>query len=187
MYESLKIINWPDPRLKKISRPVEVFNEDLQRLTARMFELMRERRGVGLAAPQVGLNIRLFVINPSGEAQDDRIYVNPELFDLEGEEEAEEGCLSLPQVNINVWRAKNARIRAQNLQGGTFEEALSGYVPRIWQHEQDHLNGTLLTDRMGAVAKMSHRRILKDLQEKYFAEHPPAPSAKPARSKAKRR
>lgn len=189
MYESLKIINWPDPRLKKISRPVDLFNDDLHRLTTRMFELMRERRGVGLAAPQVGLNIRLFVINPTGEPADDRIYVNPELFDLEGEEEAEEGCLSLPQVNVNVWRAKDARIRAQNLQGDTFEEVLSGYVPRIWQHEHDHLNGTLLTDRMGAVAKMSHRRILKELQQQYAAEHPQvaAPTRPPSPRTARKR
>lgn len=185
MYESLNIINWPDPRLKKVSRPVEIFNDDLRCLTTRMFELMRLRRGVGLAAPQVGLNLRLFVINPTGEPADDRIYVNPELFDLEGEEEAEEGCLSLPEVHINVWRARDARIRAQDLEGNTFEDILSGYVPRIWQHENDHLNGTLLTDRMGPVAKMTHRRILKDLQEAYAAEHPAAaPPRKAARAKA---
>src|SRR5579864_7659144 len=99
MCEDLTIILWPDPRLKKVSKDVVTFDDTLKALTVRMFELMREHRGVGLAAPQVGINIRLFVMNPTGEPEDDRIYVNPILTEGEGEEEAEEGCLSLPKMN----------------------------------------------------------------------------------------
>src|SRR4051812_7283766 len=98
MYEDLKIIFYPDPRLSKMSKPVTAFDQKLRELAARMFVLMRENRGVGLAAPQVGLNIRLFVMNATGKPEDDRIYVNPELSEPLGEEEAEEGCLSLPQI-----------------------------------------------------------------------------------------
>ena len=167
MYEDLKIIHYPDPRLKKVSKPVDRFDDDLRRLAARMFELMREAKGVGLAAPQVGKNVRLFVINPTGQPQDDRVYVNPVLSDAEGDDEAEEGCLSLPGININVSRAKSLRIHARDLDGNEFEEIGSGFVPRIWQHENDHLNGTLLTDRMGPVARMANRRVLKEMEEKY--------------------
>jgi peptide deformylase len=184
MFEELKIIHYPDPRLLKRSRSVERFDDDLKRLADRMFQLMREFRGVGLAAPQVGLNIRMFVMNPTGQPGDDRVYVNPELLDLEGEEEAEEGCLSLPDVHVNVLRAAVAQIKARDLDGKPIEQQEAGYVARIWQHETDHLNGTLLTDRMGAVARMTHRRVLKDLEAEYAAEHP-APPQESARKRVK--
>ena len=167
MYDDLKIIKWPDPRLKKMSVDVQAFDDNLRRLSERMFELMHEHRGVGLAAPQVGLNVRLFVINPTGEPADARVYVNPLLSDAEGEDEAEEGCLSIPKLNVNVARHKQIRMSARDVEGKPIEEAATGFVARIWQHEFDHLNGVLLIDRMGAVARMANRRLLKDLEEEY--------------------
>lgn len=178
MYEDLKIILYPDPRLKKVSQRVETFDASLKELAARMFELMREAKGVGLAAPQVGVNLRLFVMNPTGEPQDDRVYVNPVLSDGEGEEEAEEGCLSLPDIHTNVVRFKQLKMAAQDLDGKPIEEAANGFVPRVWQHEFDHLNGTLLTDRMGPVARMANRKRLKELEEQYADGHKPATAAK---------
>lgn len=168
MFEELKIIHYPDPRLRKMSVNVEQFDESVQRLAARMLELMREHKGVGLAAPQVGINLRLFVINPSGEPNDDRVYVNPQLSEPDGgEEESEEGCLSLPNITANILRTRTLRIDALDLAGKPFTDTQSGYIARIWQHEFDHLNGTLITDRMGAVAKMAARKTLKELEEKY--------------------
>ena len=169
MYEDLKIILWPDPRLKKVSKPVETFDPTLKALAARMFELMRAAKGVGLAAPQVGQNVRLFVMNATGEPADDRVYVNPMLTDGEGEDELEEGCLSLPDIHVNVVRFKQMKMTAQDLDGRPFEEAASGFPVRVWQHEFDHLNGTLITDRMGAVAKMAARKTLREMEEKYAA------------------
>ena len=171
MYDDLRIIFYPDPRLKKVSAPVTTFDENLKALAARMFELMRAHRGVGLAAPQVGLNVRLFVMNHTGEPQDDRVYVNPVLTEAEGFETAEEGCLSLPNLHVDVERSKRLRIQAQDVEGNPIDQVESGYMARVWQHETDHLNGTLLTDRMGAVAKMTSRRLLKELEEDYAAEH----------------
>ena len=171
MYEELKIILYPDPRLKRVSKPVEKFDEKLGALARRMFELMRESKGVGLAAAQVAQNVRLFIVNNTGNLEDDRVYVNPELFDADSEETGEEGCLSIPELHVQITRAKNVRIRAQDLTGKFFEQTESGYLPRIWQHELDHLNGILLTDRMGPSAKMEHRKLLKDLEDKYAAEH----------------
>jgi peptide deformylase len=172
MAKELKIIHYPDPRLRKISAPVTDFGPNLRELADRMVALMKAARGVGLAAPQVGENIRLFVMNPTGEEADLRVYVNPVLSDAEGEEEGEEGCLSLPNINAKLWRSKVLRMQAQDLDGNPFEETADGYLARIWQHETDHLNGTLIIDRMGPVARLASRRVLKDLQQKWDDEHP---------------
>jgi len=172
MASDLKIIFYPDPRLRKTSEPVTVFDQSLKDLAGRMLELMRGARGVGLAAPQVGENVRLFVMNPTGEEGDDHVYVNPVLEEAEGEEEGEEGCLSLPGINAKVWRSKTLRIQAQDLEGKAFEETADGYIARVWQHETDHLNGTMIIDRMGPVARLASRRILKELQQKWDDQHP---------------
>ena len=175
MFEDLKIILYPDPRLKKMSQPVTAFDERLRLLVNRMFELMREHKGVGLAAPQVGENVRLLVMNATQQPGDDRVYVNPILSDFEGEEELEEGCLSLPGIHVNVGRGKQVRMQAQDVEGRPIEEVATGFPARVWQHEFDHLNGTLLTDRMGPVARMTHRKVLNDLKEQYDLLHPPEP------------
>jgi peptide deformylase len=172
MFERLKIISYPDPRLRKVSAEVEKFDETLLALSKRMFELMREARGVGLAAPQVGKNIRLFVANHSGKPEDDRVYVNPVLSEAEGEEASEEGCLSLPNVTVEVNRAKTAKMTAKDLSGTVIEQLEAGYIARIWQHELDHLNGVLIIDKMGPTAKMENRKILKELEDKYETEKP---------------
>lgn len=185
MHQDLKIILWPDPRLKKMSKPVEAFGDALKALSGRMLELMREAKGVGLAAPQVGLNIRLFVMNATGEPADDRVYVNPVLTDGDGEEESEEGCLSLPDIHVNVVRFKQMKMSAHDLDGRPIEEAATGFVARVWQHEFDHLNGTMLTDRMGPVARMAARRVLKELEEKYLAANPKVVSTKSEMRNAK--
>lgn len=183
MDRPLEIINWPDPRLKKISQPVTTFDASLRELATRMLELMKAAKGVGLAAPQAGVNLRLFVMNPDGEPDHDRVYVNPVLSDGEGDEEAEEGCLSLPKIHLVVNRAKTMRVRAQDLDGHPFEQTETGYPARIWQHETDHLNGVLLLDRMGPGTKLLHRKILKELEEEYAAAHPVRPPAKRVKSK----
>src|SRR3954451_3975282 len=172
MASDLKIIFYPDPRLRKTSEKVTVFDQSLKDLAARMLELMRAARGVGLAAPQVGENVRMFVMNPSGEAGDDRVYVNPVLTDAEGEEEGEEGCLSLPGINAKVWRNKKLKMQAHDLAGNPIEETADGYIARVWQHEIDHLNGTMIIDRMGPVARLASRRILRELQQKWDDQHP---------------
>ena len=183
MFEDLQIILYPDPRLLKVSKPVKEINEEIRALAAKMFELMRAAKGVGLAAPQVGKNIRLFVMNPTGEPGDDRVIINPVLSEAEGEESGEEGCLSIPEIKVQIVRAKTVKLAAQDLAGKAIEETQSGYVARVWQHEFDHLNGTLLLDRMGAVAKMTHRKKIKSLEDDYSESHP----AKRASEKEKKK
>jgi peptide deformylase len=173
MADPLHIIFYPDPRLKRVSKKITAFDEKLGDLVKRMFELMREAKGVGLAAPQVGLNIRLFISNHTGDPKDDRVYVNPELSEADGNDAGEEGCLSLPGLHVQVDRAKSVHIKAHDLNGKVFEQTETGYLPRIWQHELDHLNGTLLIDRMGITAQMENRKLLKELEDKYAATAPP--------------
>src|SRR5213594_717437 len=115
MYDELKIILYPDPRLKKASAAVKELTPALRELAGKMLQLMREARGVGLAAPQVGHNLRMFVMNHTGEPKDHRVYINPELTEAEGSEEGEEGCLSLPEVNARIVRDKTVRITATHL------------------------------------------------------------------------
>jgi peptide deformylase len=171
-FEDLKIVLWPDPRLRKMSVDVEQFDDNLRTLVARMLELMRQSKGVGLAAPQVGLNIRLFVMNATGQPGDDRVYVNPILTEATGEEASEEGCLSLPQINAEILRHRTLHMEAKNLDGQPIAETETGYVARIWQHEFDHLNGTLILDRMGEQARIGCRKILRELEERYETENP---------------
>lgn len=169
--ESLRILLYPDPRLKKRSRPVEKFDDHLASLVKRMFELMRQQEGVGLAAPQVGVNLRLFVMNHTGKPEDDHVVINPALTALEGEIEAEEGCLSIPEVRVNVLRADRMKLAALDLEGKPFEREASELESRVWQHETDHLDGILLTDRMSFTEKMRFRKKLKELEQQRPTSH----------------
>lgn len=166
---NLRLITWPDPRLLKVSTEVKAFDAQLRAVAQEMFRIMREAGGVGLAAPQVGLNIRMFVMNHTGRPEDDRVIVNPVLSDPEGEEEREEGCLSLPAVNANVRRSMAVTLTARDLDGRPFTLRESGYIARIWQHEIDHLDGILLTQHMGLVDRVKCRRALRQLREEYEA------------------
>jgi peptide deformylase len=183
--KDLQIIVYPDPRLKKRSKPIEKFDAELTALANRMFDLMREAKGVGLAAPQVGINLQLFVMNPTGKPVDDRVYINPSLSEASGEETEEEGCLSLPEIRIDVSRSKILRMEAKDLKGEPILEEATGYIARIWQHEFDHLQGTMLTDRMGPVDRLKYRKAIKELEEIYEKAHPPTEKTK-TRSKRRR-
>lgn len=165
-YENLQIVHYPDPRLKKRCEPVLSFDDQLARTAERMFQIMRDEKGVGLAAPQVGLNLRFFVMNHTGEPADDRVIVNPKLEPLDGSDEDEEGCLSIPGVRVNVIRADRVKLTAQNLDGSPLEIIAEGFQTRVWQHETDHLDGILLTDRLSFSEKMRHRKTLRDLEAK---------------------
>jgi len=164
---SLEILKYPDPRLREVCTPVKAFDQNLRALAERMLELMFAAKGVGLAAPQVGVSICLFVSSPTFEPQDRRIYVNPRILRSDGEQEGEEGCLSFPGIACNIKRHNIVAIEALNPDGERFEETSEGLAARIFQHELDHLDGRLLVDRMGSVARLSNRRMLKELEERF--------------------
>lgn len=165
----LTVVHYPDPCLRRVCAPVTEFDDRLAALAARMLELMHAGRGVGLAAPQVGVLKRLFVMNVSGRPEDDLVFVNPEIRDMHGSQEAEEGCLSIPQVYVRVRRAARCRIVAQDLKGRHVELTGQDALCRVWQHETDHLNGILILDRMGPSDQIATKKRLKELEAAYRA------------------
>jgi peptide deformylase len=150
----LKVITFPHPTLRYTAKPIKRVDAMLRKIVSRMFELMYEHRGVGLAATQVDLPIRLFVMNSTGNRDEgvERVLINPVISRPRSNEELEEGCLSLPNVHGNVIRAKTIHINAFDLAGKELDEDVSGFEARIMQHETDHLNGMLFIDRMNAGA-----------------------------------
>ena len=163
-WSKLEIIHYPDPRLRQRCEPVTEFDADLAALAKRMLELMRAHNGVGLAAAQVGVPLRLFVMNTTEDAANDKVFANPELLDLTGAKESEEGCLSLPEVRVQVRRAQRGKLRAQDLKGQTVEIEADDLTARVWQHEIDHLNGVLIIDRMGPSDKIATKKLLRELE-----------------------
>lgn len=164
---NVHIVHYPDPRLRKKSARVTEFDGELTALVQRMHELMETGKGVGLAAPQVGISKRLFVMNPTGEPDDKRVFVNPAIHDPHGSLEAEEGCLSLPGIDVQIRRAQRCRLTAQDLAGHPIELEIEDLMARICQHETDHLYGVLIIDRMGPSDRIATRKTLKALEEQY--------------------
>lgn len=166
---TLDLVCYPDPRLRNKAVELKQLDSWLAQVAQRMFEVMYASKGIGLAAPQVGLSIRLFVCNEAGKAADgqEMVVVNPVLCDLYGAQECEEGCLSLPGVTGMVLRATRARLQAFDVQGNPIDRVGEGLLCRIWQHETDHLDGTLLPDRFNEPARIANRRALRDLEEEY--------------------
>lgn len=168
--KDLSIVHYPDPRLRDTCAPVTGFGDELRAVADRMLDIMHELNGVGLAAPQVGLNYRLFTMNLTGRPEDDLVFVNPEIHDCEGSAEEEEGCLSLPGINVRVRRAMRCRLTAQDLDGNPIEVIAKDLPARCWQHETDHLNGVLIIDRMGPADRIATKKALKSLEETYKAK-----------------
>jgi peptide deformylase len=164
---SLDLVFYPDPKLKTPAKDVQKFDDWLLAVVTRMKELMVVHKGVGLAAPQVGLSLRIFIASPAGKIEEARAYINPTLTDEHGSEEGEEGCLSLPDIRIKVPRFKTVRIEALDEHGKPFSENLADFHARIVQHENDHLDAILLLDRMSPLAKLANRKKIKDLEDRY--------------------
>ena len=128
---------------------------------------MIETRGVGLAGPQAGISLRIFVASPDTSRANAKVYINPTINPAGTVEAIEEGCLSLPDVYGKIRRHNKCTVTATGLDGKEFVEEADGLLARILQHEFDHLEGILVANRMGTVAKIAARKRLKDLQKKY--------------------
>ena len=162
------IFETPDPVLRQISKPVETFDDDLKTLVADMFETMYAAPGIGLAAVQVGVPIRLLVIDlqePEEEGgepvRDPRVFINPEiLWHSDHEVPYTEGCLSVPEQYAEVMRPERIRARWQDEKGKTYEEEIDGLLATCLQHEMDHLNGMLFIDHL---SRLKRDMVLKKL------------------------
>jgi len=159
------IVKYGDPVLEKPAAPVTVFNGDLQALVAEMFEAMYAAHGVGLAAPQIGVPLRIAVIDvtfkedPSAKM----VLVNPEIVHKEGKQRHSEGCLSLPDFRADVTRANRVTVRAQDLEGKTFEHTGEELLARAFLHETDHLNGRLFISHISALKRDLIKRKIRKL------------------------
>jgi peptide deformylase len=148
--ERLSVVTYPHPGLRYVAKPVKRVDAALTQITSRMIDLMYEHAGVGLAATQVNIPLRLFVWDPTGKRGEGRpqVWLNPTLSRPRSAEEGEEGCLSLPGIHANVIRAKTVHVHAYDIHGQEIDTEFSGYEARILQHETDHLNGVLFIDRL---------------------------------------
>ena len=150
-----RITEYPEAVLGEVGKPVTTFDKELEELCADMYHTMYDAEGVGLAAPQIDLNLRLFVMDCDGVKL---IAANPEIIHTEGEQSGQEGCLSVGKVPAVVVRPLKARLRAQDVKGEWFERDAEGYAARCFLHETDHCNGKLFIDNL---PKLRRAMVLK--------------------------
>jgi len=165
----LRIINYPHPTLRRPSKPLKRVDAELHKLVREMFDLMyaKEHRGVGLAANQVDLPYRLFVVNLSSDSalgDQEFVFINPKLSQPKGTAEAEEGCLSLPDLYAQVRRPEKITINAYNLAGQEVTYELDDLFARAVQHETDHLDGVLFIDRLSPTARLAVQGELAEFE-----------------------
>ncbi|KAK6256462.1 hypothetical protein SCA6_017767 [Theobroma cacao] len=166
----LKIVEYPDPILRKRNKRIDTFDENLKKLVDEMFDVMYKTDGIGLSAPQVGVNVQLMVFNPVGERGEGQeiVLVNPRVNKYSKKTVLfNEGCLSFPRIYADVERPESIKIDARDVNGARFTVNLSGLRARIFQHEFDHLQGILFFDRMTGEVLDSIRAQLEALEKKY--------------------
>ncbi|MEW6712560.1 MAG: peptide deformylase [Candidatus Riflebacteria bacterium] len=157
-----RVLHYGEEPLRNESQPVEKIDNDIRRLVEDMFETMYASNGVGLAAPQIGKNIRLAIID-TGE--NPLVFINPEIVKSSGKEICDEGCLSFPGLSEKVQRATRVVARATNLEGQKFEIEAEGLLARAIQHELDHLDGVLFIDRISKARRLQIKHDLELIQE----------------------
>jgi peptide deformylase len=159
------IVLYGNPVLETPAEPVTEFNDELKKLVEDMFESMYAAHGVGLAAPQIGINKRLAVIDVTFKEDPEArlVLVNPEIIHREGKQASQEGCLSLPDFRENVTRANIVTVRAQDVNGNWFEKTGEELLARAMLHETDHLNGRLFISHVSALKRDLIKRKIKKL------------------------
>jgi peptide deformylase len=163
----MQIVLFPHPALRFPSVPITEIGPDLRETVRGMFDLMYASEGIGLAANQVGLPYRLFVLNLTGkreEKEEEHVFINPEIVKRKGSQEAEEGCLSFPKLYGKVRRADEIVVEAFDLDGQGFELTVDDLASRAIQHETDHLDGKLFIDRMSEADQREIMSNVKDFE-----------------------
>ncbi|MGV6852394.1 MAG: peptide deformylase [bacterium] len=162
----LEILEFPDPRLRRIAKPVETIDDNLRQLVADMFETMYQAPGIGLAATQVNHHIQLLVMDISEQKDQPICLINPEIIEKEGMQLHEEGCLSVPGQYAKVERAEAIKVKALNLEGESFELEADGLLAVCTQHEMDHLIGKLFVDYLSPMKKARLKKKLEKQRKK---------------------
>jgi peptide deformylase len=161
------IVKFGDPVLETPAQPVTVFDDELKKLVDDMFESMYEARGVGLAAPQIGISKRLAVIDVTFKEDPEAklVLANPQIIRTEGKHRQPEGCLSIPEFREEVTRAKKVTVRAQDVNGKWYEKTGEELLARAFLHETDHLNGKLYISHISALKRDLMKRKIKKLMK----------------------
>ena len=149
--ERLKILEFPDKRLRRVSEAITTFDRGLKRLSDNMLMTMYEEKGIGLAAPQVNKPVRLIVMDISEDRDQPLVFVNPVVSSFEGNVESNEGCLSVPDIKTDIKRHETITLNAQNLKGTAISLEADGLLSICIQHEIDHLNGKLFIDYISDI------------------------------------
>ncbi|MEN6458808.1 MAG: peptide deformylase [Thermoguttaceae bacterium] len=162
----LQVLKYPHPALRHPAKLLRRVDGEIKKVVREMFDLMYASKGVGLAANQVGLPYRLFVLNLEADPKkaEEHVFINPVISRRSGTVEAEEGCLSFPEIYAPVKRSEKVSISAYNLAGEEVTLRLDGLFARAFQHEFDHLDGVLFIDRLSPVALLSIKQALLDLE-----------------------
>jgi peptide deformylase len=168
----LEILTFPNPRLRQVAKPVTQVDDRVQRHIDDMFETMYAAPGIGLAAIQVGIPLRLVVIDVSEQHDQPLCLINPEILAKEGEEEMDEGCLSVPGFYETVRRAERVRVRALDRDGQPFELETDGLLAVCIQHEIDHLDGKLFVDYLSSLKRQRIRKKLEKDEKQRKPEQP---------------
>ena len=163
--EKCQITHYPADVLAGRAKPVEKIDDSIRLLVKKMADIMVEHKGVGLAAPQAGVPLRLFIISLDGTKESVKVFINPTVTPLGELVTFDEGCLSVPGIFTKVKRYKRCKVTATGLDGRQFTEEAEGLYSRALQHEYDHIEGVTIVNRMGQTAKIAHRRRLKALQD----------------------
>ena len=166
----MEIVKYPDPVLRRSAEKITTFDSELQKTASDMLNTMYTLKGVGLAAPQVGLGLSLLVLNPTGDPADtdeELVLVNPEVVSRKHLEWDEEGCLSFPGIYAEVERHRDIVLRYQNLDGEDVEMKSTEFQARVIQHEMDHLQGILFVDRLTPADKIRLGSKLQEMEQAY--------------------
>jgi peptide deformylase len=167
----LEIVKYPHPALRYESRPIEQIDDALRSTVRAMFDLMYEARGIGLAANQVALPFRFFILNLTADPEkkdQEQVFINPEIVKRHSSFEGEEGCLSLPGVYANVRRARRIRVRAYDLEGNPIEHDAEDLFSRAVQHETDHLDGRLFIDYLEPPDLRASEEKIREFERQYL-------------------
>ncbi|MCF0233923.1 MAG: peptide deformylase [Thermoguttaceae bacterium] len=169
----MRVVKYPHPILRYACKPLRKIDQGVRDIVAEMFELMYENRGVGLAANQVELPYQLVVLNQTGDPdvkEEEYVLINPIIGKMRGRVEGEEGCLSFPDLHMNVTRADEVEFQAINLKGELCSYRWKGFQARIVQHETDHLKGRCFYQQASEAAQIENRWMLDEMAECYATE-----------------
>jgi len=173
--EKCRITHYPADVLAKVAEPIEKIDDNIHQLVEKMTDIMLKNSGIGLAAPQAGVPLRVFIISLDSTRENVKVYINPTVTPIPAKagtplDSIDEGCLSVPEVYTKICRFKKCKVAATDLDGNEFTEEAEGLYARALQHEYDHIEGMTIADRMGSAARIAHRKQLKKLREEHKSE-----------------